>query len=102
MVRLQFVRGADSVHLVREDEVALLVEATKQLHHTPGVNPANMLKASKVWRITSAAPHYRKPYWWSTPGLGEKPDVRGARIIQEGPWEVLFEDYSLVADRDGN
>lgn len=91
-VELHFAGGNIATHMVPTSEVSAFVEASKRLHHSPGINPHSGGQTAKVWKITSRGMRIDGPFWWSTPDLGNNDDPAGARILRWCGTEVLFID----------
>lgn len=68
-------------HFVRTEHVERFVEATKQLHVSPAVNPHSGNPCRKAKAIIAEDPEIVGPYWWTTPGLQENGDPNGAEIL---------------------
>ena len=68
--------------IVAEQELVLYLSALMQLH----VNEAEERGATPVVAITVASLHAEGPYWWSTPGLKDNNDPRGASVLE---WSIL-------------
>lgn len=98
-VRMEFCGSQDGEYIMHKDHVAKFVEASVRLHHKPGINPANKVKTTPIWRITSA-PLHASSYWWTTPSLEGNDSPDGAFIVKGGPSEVLFIDREYVARID--
>jgi hypothetical protein len=90
IVNVYYIKGSQEEYLVHKDEVDRLVEATKKLHHLPGINPHNKGETAKIYRIDVSEPRLFGPYWWSTPNLQANEDPSGARIIQGGMRTTAF------------
>lgn len=84
-VTLVFLDGSQTTHLVPKEEVGIFVEAAKELHYKPGINPHNRVKAAPITVILVGELTFKDgfcgPYWWSTPGLAENGDLKGARCV---------------------
>lgn len=91
-VDLHFAGGSTITHMVPTLDLSAFVEASKRLHHSPGINPHNGGETAKVWKITSRPMRIDGPYWWSTPDLGDNGNPAGARILRWGATDVLFID----------
>lgn len=87
-----------SVHeeIVHLEHVERMIQAVKDLHYQPGVNPHNGASAAKAVAIYVGKPNLDGPYWWTTPGLKDNYDFdHGAMTID---W-----DHELVWERpDGS
>jgi hypothetical protein len=90
-----FFKGGDTYHepnhhIVHKDDVERLIEACKELHYEPGINPYNHRRTSQVYCINVGKPIVHGPFWWSTPGLGKKqPESTGVSTIdwsEEHAW----------------
>lgn len=99
VVTLDYVEGGAVSHIVLQEHVATLVEASKRLHFAPGVNPATGEATARIWRIRVAELRAGGPYWWSTPNLGNNGQPDGALIINEGIFTTAWidEDHEVLA-----
>lgn len=81
-----------STYLIHQCEVERFVEASKQLHSDPGLNPHNGNLCAKVWKITVTPVRATGPFWWTTPGLQNNDDPRGAHVFNGdyGPHHIAF------------
>lgn len=70
--------------IVPKVDVEKFIEATKKLHHSPGINPHSKLKTARATHIFVYGMEVSGPFWWSTPDLQQNYDPNGARIIGEG------------------
>lgn len=103
MVTVYFEGTTQSVHFVTSNELERLLEATVELHHDPGINPHNQGKTARAVRITGRKirmdkrkVHAYGPYWWSTPGLANNDDPRGAKIYGG---DIDPSDYDQVVEK---
>lgn len=55
--------------LVPADEVPLLVEALRRLHHEPGVNPHSGRPTARLQRVRVGTAKLTDGYWWTGPTL---------------------------------
>lgn len=68
-------------YIVHRDDVDQLIDASKRLHHDPGINPHNRVKTAEVIKISVGEPRFAGPYWWTTPDLKANGDPSGASLI---------------------
>lgn len=109
LFRLYYKDGGMAEHIIMRNHLERMLEATLQLHWKPGRNPYNNRKTSVARRITistqreniktGVSAEGQGPYWWSTPGLMDNDDQRGALIFKEPPilkWslkeEIIWEN----------
>jgi hypothetical protein len=112
-VRVTSLDGrSDSEYVVHESQVATFIEAQKNLHFEPGVNPHTGGVTQRIGRIQVLSYKAQKPRWWSTPDLMENDDPAGATVFEteidgEDAWvhpEVLRreeEQYRHELDVEG-
>ena len=96
-VTLEFLSGRQSTYLVPKEEVDAFVEAAKELHYKPGINPHNRVKTAPITVISVGELTFRDgfcgPYWWTTPGLAENGNPEGARCVSasgSGATEIVW------------
>lgn len=58
--------------LVPADEVPLLVEALRRLHHEPGVNPHSGRPTARLKRVRVGTAALHDGYWWTGPTLQDE------------------------------
>ena len=80
-----------STYWVRVCDLEKFIEACKELHYRPGINPHNGRKAACLKEITVKRFKMFGPYWWSTPGLQNNYDKRGACIAMDSEKQIVFE-----------
>lgn len=101
VVSFDWVSGGPlTEHIVHVSELPAFLEASKRLHHTPGVNPHvtdRGNRASKLWRIRVAPMQAHGPYWWAQRKLGVVPSA-GARIFRGGLFETAFVDHARIPE----
>lgn len=92
-VALYFVGDAwpRSTHIVLASEVDKFVAACRELHHESAINPHSGLKTARLSRITVGRLVLFGPYWWSTPGLRDNGDPKGARVISPVADQIVFD-----------
>ena len=94
-------KGVPSVqiHTVLREDVDRLFAAVLELHHEPGVNPANKNKTAPVINIVAYPMKPSGPFWWTTPGLSKGADEKtGVQLY--GRDYGAFKRWYL--DDDGN
>ncbi len=62
--------GPNQIHLLCFEEIGKFIEASKQLHYYPGINPYNNQKTPKLKEILVSRLCTTGPFWWTAPGLG--------------------------------
>jgi len=92
-ITIYWEKGGDTAtHMVSGNDVQRFVKATLELHYKPGKNPHNGMETTKVVKITARSLRHDGPFWWSTPGLKDNDDPKGAVIWSwEYAEEVLWE-----------
>ncbi len=100
VINIHWVTHKSTQYFVDKGDVAAFVQAFRELHHTPGVNPYIKDRnnvCSKIYMITQAEVGPSGPYWWTTPGLGKIDAVKGAQIweAQIQTEKTLFYDESM-------
>lgn len=68
-------------YIIHKDHVDRFIQATRELHDNPGINPHTNSPTTPVHQIEVAPFLATGPYWWSTPGLQKNDDPNGAVII---------------------
>lgn len=66
-------REQHNTHLMHATQVDRFIQATVELHHSPGINPANNNKTLPISEISAYNIRSAGPYWWTTPGLAIDP-----------------------------
>lgn len=98
-VTLVFEGGHSPEYMMQADQVDTFIEASKELHFFPGINPHNGAKTSELREIYVAKMRpftatrtdflsHPKAYWHTTPGLGVK--MSNAEIQNKGAQIVSF------------
>lgn len=92
LVILQLEDDSRPQYILHKSQVNRFVDASKRLHHDPGVNPHNGAKIKKLVRIIVAEPECNGPYWWTTPNLYKNADFEnGAVIFDFGRFSTVWE-----------
>ncbi len=89
-------------YFVPADEVDRFVEAHKELHVSPGVNPYNGVTTNKIRMIMVSDAGLVGPYWWTTPGLKETkpPEPPGARYYAPMKTRQVYIDPDWAAEME--
>lgn len=83
--------GDFSYEIVYVDHVDRLVQAIKELHYNPGVNPHNGKQTAQVVAIYVGEPQLDGPYWWATPGLQDSYDFEHGAMTLSWKSQLIWE-----------
>ena len=80
---------SSSEYLVAESDLLRFLAAALELHYEPGRNPHSNFDTAQALAITVVQLRPQGPYWWTTPGLQENYDNKGAVVFCWDPVPVV-------------
>jgi hypothetical protein len=88
----------DVKYLTSTDDADKLLGSIIKLHHTPGVNPHNNGKCTKLKLLVLQKPNnfLYNSYWWTSPTL--EADDNGAKILNNWIDTIIYRSSELEAE----